>query len=640
MCGICGVVEYQRSDPPLAEEVLERMTDAIRHRGPDDEGHFLAPGVALGMRRLSIIDLSGGGQPIFNEDRSICAIFNGEIYNFRELRAALAASGHRLATNGDTETIVHLYEEHGPDFVQHLRGIFAIAIWDTNRMQLVLARDRMGVKPLYVLHTNRGLAFGSEVKCLIAGGLLDAELDPLGAELFMAFGYVPGPRTLFAGVKKLLPASRVVWDGRTGQSAYSSYWTPWDGAVARGDESWEGDQERLLDLLRSSVRGQMISDVPLGVMLSGGLDSSLIAALMAEQASGRVRTFAVGFADDEDSNELADARAVAQRLGTDHHELLTHAMDHDELLEEVLYYQEEPVADLSGLGFLIVSRLARKHVTVALSGQGADELLGGYRKHQVAAAASAARRVPGLPRLIASFGKALPAGSAVGRGTEAISTHDPTRRLLAMSRVVQGSERSVLFGDAVLQTGGESAIVEAVAQHLDARAHSPLTEVLHLDANLALVDNMLLYFDKLSMAASLEVRVPFLDHDLVSFCYALPDNRRVRLTRRKELLKRASAGLVDARIINKKKRGFFRAGLGAWTKLHRSDLMAGVLLDSRAVQRELFQPDAVRSLLATAGEGGVGADQRLFSMFLLELWHRCYVDGDGAGRPAALSKLA
>ena len=485
------------------------------------------------------------------------------------------------------------------------------------------------------MRTADGIAFASEVKSLIAGGILEPRLDPLGAELFMAFGYVPGPRTLFAGVEKLAPASRLVWERDGGRSEQELWWSPWEAADIRRGQDWKADEEQLLDLLRSSVRGQMVSDVPLGVMLSGGVDSSLITALMAEQASGPVKTFAVGFADDAMSNELSDARAVSDRLGTEHHELLTTAADQADLLQDVLWHQEEPIADLSGLGMLIISRLASEHVTVALCGQGADELLGGYRKHQVAAPIAGIHRVPGLQGLLSGIGAALPAGSTAARGLESVSTDDSVGRLLAMSRVVQPFERRRLLGDALLQADGEEAIAGAVSQHARQKARSPLADVLHLDTKLALVDNMLLYFDKLSMAASLEVRVPFLDHDLVSFCYALPDDRRVRRTRRKELLKRVSRGLVDEAILNKKKRGFFHAGLGAFTAFHRDLLLSDVLLDSRSRERGLFRSDAVEELVGAAGSGGKKVDQRLFCMFLLELWNRIYVDPDGAGRQAA-----
>ena len=635
MCGICGVAGRSGATPPIEEQALRAMTDVIRHRGPDDDGHLVKPGVAMGMRRLSIIDLPGSSQPISNEDGTVWTVFNGEIYNYRELRRDLSARGHQFATGGDTETIVHLYEEHGERFAEHLRGMFAIAVWDVPRRRLVLARDRMGVKPLYLAEGPFGLAFASEVKSLIAGGLIEPALDPAAAELFMAWGYTPGPSTLFAGVRKLMPAHTLVFE-EGGVASVREYWRSADHAPQRDRRtSWEEDQEELLRLLRTATEARMIADVPLGVMLSGGLDSSLITALMADASSQPVKTFSIGFAEDGDNNELADARLVADRLGTEHHELMTSATDHPDLLDEALWHLEEPIADpLTYLGALLLSRLARENVTVALSGQGADELLGGYLKHQIAAAAA---HVPRLLRpAVAAGGRLAPAGSTLARGLTAAGVSDPVERMLAMSRVVQPHERIETFTPEFLQPGAERAIRDVAARHLDGRSRSALGDTLHLDARVNLVDNMLHYFDKASMAASLEVRVPFMDHDLVAFSEALPDSRRVLRLRRKELLKRASRGLVPDSIIDKKKRGFFRTALGPWMRVHRDELLRETLLDERARARGQFREDVVRDLVSRAGEDGMKHAQSLFCMLLLERWQRLFVDPDGRARRGAL----
>ena len=635
MCGICGVASADVRRVPIEQATLAWMTDVIEHRGPDDDGHRRAPGVALGMRRLSVIDPAHSPQPVTNEDDSVWTVFNGEIYNYAGLRNTLTGHGHRFATNGDTETIVHLYEDHGPRFVEHLRGMFAIAVWDARRKRLVLARDRMGVKPLYVAEGPFGIAFASEVKSLIAGGLVEPRLDPVAAELFMAHGFVPGPRTLFAGVRKLDPATYLVWE-EGGLVAEEQYWTPWDAPPERWGTSWAADQEQLLSLLRDAVVSRMVSDVPLGVMLSGGLDSSLITALMAEHSTRPVKTFSIGFAEDGAANELADARRVTERLGTEHYELTTSAVDHPQLLDEALWHMEEPVADLSGLGFLLLSRLARESVTVALSGQGADELLGGYRKHQIAYGANVMARVPAPVRgLTRTAGRVASANSTTARGLEALATGDPVKRLLAMSRILQASERRETFMDSFLSPAADCQIRASVERLLSARGLSPLGETLHLDTRLALVDNMLLYFDKMSMAASLEVRVPFMDQDLVSFCYILPDARRVWRGRRKELLKRASRGLVDDAIIDKKKRGFFHAALGTWLQVHRETMFRDTLLDARARERGIYRTDSIAPLIESAGEGGKKLDQRLFSLLLLEKWQRLFVDADSRGRALA-----
>ncbi len=630
MCGIAGIAAADPRRLPLSEESLLAMTDAIVHRGPDDAGALLEPGVALGMRRLSIIDVAGSPQPIVNESGDVQAVFNGEIYNFAALREELSARGHRLATGGDGETIVHLYEELGPRFVERLRGMFAIALWDRSRRRLVLARDRMGVKPLYVAELPDGLAFASEVKSLIAAGLVEPALDPIGAEQFMAWGFVPGPATLFAGVHKLPPATTLVFeDGRIVDQ--HQYWDPWSGGATAGGSLRE-NRDRLLELLRESVSAEMVSDVPLGVMLSGGLDSSLLAALMTESGEGRIKTFSIGFAEDADANELGEARQVATRLGTEHHELETSALDHPDLLDRTLEHVEEPIADLSGVGFMLLSRLARESVTVALSGQGADELLGGYRKHQIAWAAGIAARTPGARGLLAAAGRTRPPESTAARGLAALSTADPAERMLAMSRVVQASEREITFTPEFLQAGAEEEIAAVVRRALPEREMTPLAETLQLDSRLALVDNMLLYFDKASMAASLEVRVPFLDQDVVSFCSSLPDSHRVRLGNRKALLKLAARGLVDDAIIDRPKRGFFHSALGTWLEVQREDLLSETLRDERTRERGLFRSDELDRLLAGAGGEGKKASQRLFCLFLLERWLRQWVDADAPGR--------
>ena len=606
------------------------MTESIVHRGPDEDGHHVAPGIAMGMRRLSIIDVASSHQPLSNERGDVWTVFNGEIFNFPELRGELQAHGHRLATAGDTETIVHLYEEHGTDFPTRLRGMFGIAVWDEPRRRLVLTRDRMGVKPLYYALTPGGLAFGSEIKSLLAGGLIEPRLDPMAAELYLAYGYVPGPRTLFDGVCKLAPATTLVWEGGE-LSGESVYWTPWEGAKPSG-ASWEEDQETLLALLRDSVRARMISDVPLGVMLSGGLDSSLVTALMSEVSTGPVKTFSVGFTEDAQANELADARRVARRFGTDHHELLTSATEHPSLMEEALWHLEEPIVDLSFLGFLLLSRLAREHVTVALCGQAADELLGGYPKHAVARAADHLARVPAPGRrAVAAVGARLPEGSRLGRGLRAMTTEDDAERLLQMSRVVLEGQRRALLSPVFRSAEADGELRQVIRSRASRRAGSVLRETLFLDTKLALVDLMFLYFDKMSMATSLEVRVPFADHDVVSFCMGLPDDRRIMRGRRKEILRRVSRGLLDDATIDKKKRGFFRAASSTWLNTHRDGMVRDALMDERARGRGIFASRAVEDLIEQSGGTGRSGEP-LLAVLLLELWHRYFIDADGAGR--------
>ena len=372
--------------------VLDWMTDSMVHRGPNDRGTYQSPGVALGVRRLSIVDVAGGHQPFFSEDGAVVGIQNGELYNHEEIRADLERNGHRLESRCDTEILPHLYEEVDERVPERLRGKFGLAVWDGRRRRAVIARDRLGVKPLYYARCGDLLVFASELKSLLASGLVDGALDYEAIDAYLTFGFFSGPRTPLAGVAKLLPGHRlVVGNGRVEVEEYWRYPLPAPRSGLSVDEHAEG----LLAELEESVRLRLMSDVPLGAMLSGGIDSSLIVALMARHTSGPVKTFSVGFVED-DLNELADAREVAHRFGTDHHELELSRADADLDLTGLAWFLDEPLADLSSIGFLALSELASRHITVALSGQGADELLGGYPKHQAASVAAMGARVPGL----------------------------------------------------------------------------------------------------------------------------------------------------------------------------------------------------------------------------------------------------
>jgi asparagine synthase (glutamine-hydrolysing) len=628
VCGICGVASSDPRATPVSSSQLTAMTRAMTHRGPDEEGYLSRVGIALGMRRLSIIDIAGSHQPATNETATVHAVFNGEIYNFPELREDLQRRAHRLTTSGDTETIVHLYEDYGVDCLRHLRGMFSIALWDEPKRRLMLARDRLGVKPLYYSVLPDKIAFASEIKCLLVGGLVTPKLDTVAAELFLALGYVPGPRTLFAGVSKLPPATLLEWQaGQLGGPRI--YWTPHDDPPFISG-SWREDEEHLLELLRSSVRARMISDVPLGVMLSGGLDSSLIAALMAEASPQPVESFSIGFVEDANANELQWARKTATRLGTRHHELLTSASEHAGLLDDALWHLEEPIADLSFLGFLLLSRLARESVTVALCGQAADELLAGYPKHRAAHVADILACVPTPARRVAAtVANHLNDRSNLHRMLSVLASDDDVERLIAMSRVTTPALRDGLGGPALGNGDPDAILREGLLSHADGKGGSRLGRTLMLDLKLALPDLMFLYFDKMSMATSLEVRVPFADHDLVSFCAALPDKRRMRLLRGKEILRHVSRDLVDESIINRPKRGFFRAASSSWLRQHEP-IVRETLLDQRCRNRGVLNAATVSDWLdRPIGEARGG--EPLLATFLLERWHRLFVDSDGLG---------
>jgi asparagine synthase (glutamine-hydrolysing) len=617
MCGICGVVQVG-GDPRevVAPDVLDRMTDAMTHRGPNDRGTYRADGVALGVRRLSIVDVDGGHQPFSNESGDVWAIQNGELYNHDEARAALVADGHAFTSRCDTEILPHLYERHGDALATQLRGKFAVAVWDGRRRRAVVARDRLGVKPLYYARAGDLVVFASELKSLLASGLVSDELDYEAIDSFLTFGFFPGPATPLAGVAKLQPGhSLVVEPDGVRVEQYWAYPKP-DPQQRSAEEATEG----LLELLEESVRLRLMSDVPLGAMLSGGLDSSLIVALMARNMSEPVKTFSVGFLEDGDKNELADARLVANAFGADHHELELSVSDAAVDLGELTWHLDEPLADLSALGFLALSELASRHVTVALSGQGADELLGGYAKHKAAAAAATWQRLPG-PARTAATSLAQRGPRRFRRAARTLAAPGTVDRLLAMSSRLDGALRADLVRGPLAEADGQSAR-RAVAARLNGFPDDPLPATLYIDAQLALVDDMLHYFDRASMAHSLEVRVPFLDHHLVEYCATIPADLKVRrLTTTKYVLKRAARGLVPDRIIDKEKIGFFAASVDRWFDAQVDGVIADYLLAEEPRYAEFIDRATVAGLVERHANG---TDRRhgklLLSLLMLEVW--------------------
>jgi asparagine synthase (glutamine-hydrolysing) len=591
------------------------MTDAMTHRGPNDRGTFAADGVALGVRRLSIVDVEGGHQPVTNEDGSVWAVQNGELYNHGEIRPRLEDKGHRFGTRCDTEILPHLYEDAGAAYPEHLRGKFAIAVWDDRNRRAVIARDRLGVKPLYYAEADDLVVFASELKSLLASGLVGTELDYEAIDAFLTFGFVPGPMTPLAGARKLMPGqSLIVEAGRARTEEYWSYPEPSPIEMSLDEAS-----ERLLAGLEESVKLRLMSDVPLGVMLSGGIDSSLIAALMARHMSEPVKTFSVGFAEAGRGNELADARMVASEFGADHHELELSFGEHAVDLAELVWAMDEPLADLSSLGFFALSELAASEVTVALSGQGADELLGGYRKHRAAAIAGAWSRLPGALQAVGNAALRH-APQRVARVSRTLNAGDPAERLLAMSgRLGPGLRQELVRGPLAELTGGSA--LRVARERLGDVADDPLPAALYLDGQLGLVDDMLHYFDRASMAHSLEVRVPFLDHHLVELCATIPARHKVRRLNTKHVLKQSARGLIPDRVIDKRKIGFFHKSVDTWFQAQTRGAISDYLLGPNPRYAEMLDRSKVEELVQRHASG---TDTRnghvLLSILTLEVW--------------------
>ena len=623
MCGIAGLVG--RRDEVIDAAEVHRMCQSIVHRGPDDEGIYTRGPVGLGMRRLSIIDLSGGHQPIHNEDKSIWLVYNGEIYNFLELRRGLIERGHTFYTHSDTEVIIHLYEEMGADCVKKLRGMFGLALYDERRQALLLARDRLGKKPLhYALHQGR-LYFGSEIKTILAVAPELASIDPEGLLQYFYFGYIPDPRTAFKPIQKLPPGHLLEYVN--GKISVRKYWD----LPAYGTHPAMSEEECLEELerrLEEAVRIRLISDVPLGALLSGGVDSSIVVALMARVSSSPVKTFTIGF-QAEAFNEAEHARLVAEKYGTDHHELIL-----EPNLEETLTFLtsmlEEPFGDSSMLPTYYVSRMARQNVTVALSGDGGDELFAGYDRYLVAMERQKFDRIPEWLRRIYRerlhsyvpdnmYGKNLAWNASLTARDRYL---DDVSYLPALHR-----ERRLFSNDFLKQV---SALPDPLIQwqhfYDEAPAKDSLSRLLYLDTKTYLTADILAKVDRMSMATSLEVRVPMLDHEFVEWVAALPIEWKLRTGNRKFILKKLGERLgVPAALLHRRKQGF-QLPLVDWMRDSMKDQFLRVLLEPKTLQRGYFKPEAVRGLVDEHTRGRRNRSGILWRMLVLELWHRNFLE--------------
>lgn len=623
MCGICGIVQLRGEPRQVIEpQRLVHMTDAMTHRGPNDRGVYQAPGVAMGMRRLSIVDVEGGHQPFANERGDVWAMQNGELYNHELLRRSLTARGHRLRTRCDTEVIPHLYEDVGADFMEELRGMFGIAVWDESRRRAVITRDRLGIKPLYWAQSGDLLLFASELKCLLASGLVSTELDYDGIDAYLTLGFIPAPRTPLVHVSKLPPGHRLIVEN--GAFRIERYWTYPAPNVESPRRSEQEYADGLLEVLEEAVRIRLMSDVPLGAMLSGGLDSSLIVALMARNMTDPVKTFSVGFREEQKFNELDDARYVSSVFGAEHHELQLSMSDDSMALSDLVWSLDEPVADLSALGFEALSRLTSDFVTVALCGQGADELLGGYKKHRAASLVGAWQRLP-APLRRTGDALALRAPRRYQRAVATLVASNPVDRLMEMSGRLGGGLRESLFHGPLEGKVGTAAI-DAVRAAVGGIADDPLPATLHIDAQVSLSDLLLHYFDRTSMAHSIEVRVPFLDHHVVEYCARIPGDLKVRRLQTKYLLKEAATGIVPDRIIHKRKLGFLRGSTEAWLQAQLRDAVPDLLFGEGVRCAEFINPDVLHRIGIAHRDGTDTSNVHLLTgIVMLETWLRDYL---------------
>lgn len=633
MCGINGIAFSSRSGRHVDPAVLKRMRDIIRHRGPDEEGLFIDGSVGLGHRRLSIVDVASGQQPMTNEDGSLHITYNGEIYNHSDFRSSLEAKGHIYQTHCDTETILHLYEEYGTQCVDYLRGMFAFAIWDQRKRELFIARDRLGVKPLYYVHTAEGsLYFGSEIKTLFQTDAIKPELNYAALPDYLANHATSSEATLFHGVKRLLPGHTLSW--RDGEVRINRYW---DVSFEKPADDRSSDKqyiEQWSDLFRSSVRLRLMADVPLGMFLSGGIDSSAIAAVMSGMVDEPIKTFSVAFQERE-ANELEYARLIAERYKTDHHEIVVSPEDFFSALPKLIWHEDEPLAHPSSVALYFVSRLASENVKVVLTGEGSDELLAGYaryrktllnlewgnRYHKIAPERiknALRNQVAALPdrsrvkqKLLRTFLSLTPDIESIYFDNFAVFPRSTQPQLLtAQTRERIGASDPYLAVRELLQQTDATSL-------LDRLLYADIKTYLH---------ELLMKQDQMSMAASVESRVPFLDHKLVEFTARLPERLKLQGWTTKYVLRESMKNVLPRQILSRPKMGF-PVPIGAWFRGQYSSILDEYVLSNRALDRGIFQPDFVRNLVRQHQSGAENHDERLWALVNFEMWTRRFFDG-------------
>lgn len=634
MCGIVGIVERDltRSIP---SSVVDGMVRALNHRGPDEEGRVSVPGVALAMRRLSIVDLAGGQQPFANEDSTIHMVANGEIYNFAAIKEELRAKGHRFRSRADVEVIVHAYEEWGPEFLSRLRGMFALAVWDSRTQTLLAARDRAGEKPLYYTSTNEGLRLGSEIKALLARPEVDRSIDVEALDQFLTYEYVIAPRTIFSSIRKLPPAHYLLF--RDNQVSVRRYWDAADVPLRDWTDADAADAVR--DALGRAVTSQMMSDVPVGVFLSGGIDSSAIAVMMQREAAGeRVRSFSMGFADGS-YNELPYAREIAALCGTQHIEGSV-TPDVGSLFDRLVVHLDEPFADVSLFPTYLVSKMAREHVKVVLSGDGGDELFGGYDAYEAQALAArwgsvapeaAVRTLDALLDVVPPTAKKKGLVNKTRRFVAGLAGApadiEQYRWMTFVSPAMKQRLYTPGFQDALLSSDVYQPVRAALARG-GARSSDMLNRQLYADLCVYLADDILVKVDRMSMATSLETRAPFLDVDVMELAFSMPGHLKIRNGERKFVLKQALDGLVPRRILDRRKEGF-SIPMKNWLRKELAPLMDRLLSQERLKARGFVEPAHVKLMIEQHKAGRANHAHVLFSLMVFERWAEEFVGSPG-----------
>ncbi len=629
MCGICGIA-YNDPERSVNKSVLKRMCDSITHRGPDDEGQAIIHSVGLGMRRLSIIALSTGHQPLSNEDSTITIVFNGEIYNYREIRKDLEGLGHQFRTNSDTESIVHGYEEWGDGVCERLNGMFGFALWDQRQAKLFLARDRLGIKPLYYYQDNEKFIFGSEIKAILKFPGLQKTIDPMALNNFLSFEYIPSPRSIFKEIRKLESGHWMTW--KRGRINSQSYWK-----LEPGENLWEEKdaRERLVELLKDSVRLRLVSDVPLGAFLSGGIDSSILVSQMAALMNTPVKTFSIGF-EESSYNELRYARSVAKKYHTDHHEFTLKEADALDLTDNLVTYLDEPFGDFSIFPTYLVSRMARDHVTVCLSGDGGDELFAGYDTYR--AHLFDRKYYHLLPKAVKKY-IFNPLANSISPTEKKKGAINSFKRFIEGTRLpksllhtrwmifLQEFERKQLLSDEIFTEIETEDMYDFIHRHAGIDGSlDDITRTGYVDVKTYLVDNILVKVDRMSMATSLEARVPYLDHRIVEFAFTLPPHYKMRGRNTKILLKKTFWDYLPSEVQNRDKQGF-SIPIKNWIGNELKPKMLDLLDPRRLDQEGFFQSRYVLKLVDEHLKGIENHSHKLWALMVFQQWFDIYGRG-------------
>ncbi len=623
MCGIAGLINTN-PDPGINAHLVQKMCEVIQHRGPDHTGVWAENRVGLGMTRLSIIDRAGGFQPIHNEDKSVWIVFNGEIYNFIELRKDLQARGHSFYTNSDTETILHLYEEYGEDCVHHLRGMFAFAIWDKKAQKLFIARDRLGIKPLHYFFDDHCLLFGSEIKSLLQAGVMAPEVDYQSLVYYFFYGYTPDPDCMFKNVRKLPPGHTLVW--QNDRITVHQYWD----VTYRVDtiQPEEYYIERSLEIMREAVRIRLMSEVPLGAFLSGGVDSSLVVALMAREMGEPVKTFSIGF-EDQSYDELHYARMVADKYETDHHEEIVRP-DAEEVILDLVRQFDEPFADSSAIPTYYVSKMTKKWVTVSLSGDGGDELFGGYTRYREGNLSRFSHYLPTALKKV--FMKAVVQNlpfSCPGINTLRYLSLPADEQIVWQYTKMLSPVHRYIFSPEMQERASTDPVPLFAGYLKTVDQMDRASRMQYLDTKTYLPGDILTKVDRMSMLVALEARVPLLDHHLVEFAATIPAQYKVRNGETKYLLKKIAERFLPHEILYRPKQGF-AVPISGWINNEWREMARDLLISKQALSRKIFNPVFVLNILREHETGREDRGHIIWTMMVLEMWFREYIDGSSS----------